>query len=134
MTRRDRHGRGLRAPLLPPDAPGYRTPSETFDCHVLDVALDLEERWGSRWGKVEFGTETVPPSAATPWENGVPLARLFPSDAGQPARIVLYRRPLEQRAEPAELGMLVRDVVVENVAHLLGRRADEIDPHYGSGA
>ncbi|WP_430868529.1 metallopeptidase family protein [Demequina aurantiaca] len=133
MGRRDRHGRGLRAPLLPPDAPGYRSASETFDGHVLNVALDLEERWGTRWGRVEFGTETVPPSPATPWENGVPLGRLFPADAGQPARIVLYRRPLEQRADRADLGHLVRDVVVENVAHMLGRRPDEVDPHYGTG-
>lgn len=132
MARRDRHGRGLRRPLLPPDAPGYRTPSETFDGHVLSVALDLEERWGSRWGRVEFGTETVPPSGSTPWEHGVPLGRLFPADAGQPARIVVYRRPIEQRAERADVGLLVRDVLAENVAHLLGRRPEDVDPRYGT--
>lgn len=119
--------------MLPPDAPGYRSPSETFDAHVLNAALDLEDRWGPRWGRVEFGTETVPPSGGTPWEHGVPLGRLFPADAGQPARVVLYRRPLEQRAEKADLGPLVRDVLVENIAYLLGRRAEEVDPHYGSG-
>ncbi|WP_084622525.1 metallopeptidase family protein [Demequina oxidasica] len=133
MGRRDRHGRGLRAPLLPVNAPGYRSPSDAFDGYVLDVAEDLERRWGQRWGRVEFGTESVPPSHSTPWENGVPLGRLFPSDAGQPARIVVYRRPLEQRADSADLPFLVRDVLVENVAHLLGRRPDEIDSRYGTG-
>ncbi len=63
----------------------------------------------------------------------MPLGRLFPSDAGQPARIVVYRRPLEQRADSADLPFLVRDVLVENVAHLLGRRPDEIDSRYGTG-
>jgi hypothetical protein len=123
----------LRAPLLPPEAPGYRSASDRFDGYVLDAAEALEPRWASRWGKVEFGTENVPPSAPTPWENGVPLGRLFPADAGQPARIVLYRRPLEQRAERDDLARLVHDVVVEHVAHLVGRRPDEVDPGYGAG-
>ncbi|WP_062078067.1 metallopeptidase family protein [Demequina globuliformis] len=134
MVRRDRHGRGLRAPVLPYDAPAWRSRAEVFDEYVRDAAARLEPRWGRAWGKVEFGTEDVPPSDPTPWEEGVPLARLFPSDMGHPARIVLYRRPLEQRAAVEDLADLVRDVVTENVAHLLGRPADEIDPDYGRGA
>ena len=58
--------------------------------------------------------------------------RDFPSDAGLPARIVVYRRPVESRATDAlDLADLVRDVVVEQVAHLLGRSPDDVDPHYG---
>lgn len=133
MGRRDRHGRGLRAPLLPAHVPGYRTPSEVFDEHVRAAAELLEERWASRWGHVEFGTENVPPSGSTPWEHGVPLGRLFPADAGQAARIILYRRPVEQRAAPEDLGYLVRDIVIENVAHLVGRRPEEVHPSYGTG-
>ena len=64
---------------------------------VWDAAERLEARWGREWGRVEFGTEDVPPSDPSPWERGVPLGRLFPADLGQTARIVLYRRPIEQR-------------------------------------
>jgi predicted Zn-dependent protease with MMP-like domain len=42
---------------------------------------------------------------------------------------VVYRRPLEARAlDREDLGDLVRDVVVEQVAHLLGKDPDEVDP------
>lgn len=109
------------------------SPTELFDRHVRDAAEVLEHAWGARWGQIEFGTEDVPPSGPTPWERGVPLGRLFPSDLGQPARIIVYRRPIEQRAEPGDVPALVRDVLVENVAHLAGRRPEDIDPHYGTG-
>ncbi|WP_082092275.1 metallopeptidase family protein [Demequina pelophila] len=132
MSRRDRHGHGLRRPLLPFGAPAYRTRAERFDDAVADAVHRLEPRWGSVWGRIEFGTEDVPPSDPAPWEEGVPLGRLFPADLGQPARVVLYRRPLEQRAEWPHLHALVRDVVAENVAHLLGRAPDEVDPDYGT--
>jgi predicted Zn-dependent protease with MMP-like domain len=46
-----------------------------------------------------------------------------------PARIVLFRRPIEMRAgSRRELAALVREVVVEHLADLLGRDPDEIDP------
>lgn len=131
MATRDRHGRGLRRPLLPLGSPGYRSRGEIFDDLVFDAAERLERRWGRRWGRVEFGTEDVPPSAPSPWETGVALGRLFPADLGQPARIVLYRRPMEQRADVADLPALVRDVLAEHVGHLVGRAPEEVDPDYG---
>ncbi len=93
----------------------------------------LHERWGATWGKVEFGVEEIPPSDPAPWEAGVPLGRLFPGEYGAPTRVVLYRRPIEQRAAPGELPGLVRDVLAEHVGHVLGRRPDEVDPEYGTG-
>ena len=61
----------------------------------------------------------------------MPLGRYFPADAGMPARIVVYRRPVETGAiDVADLADLVRDVVVEQVAHMLGRRPEEVDPRY----
>jgi predicted Zn-dependent protease with MMP-like domain len=132
-TRRDRHGRGLRRPLHPLGSPGMRSRGELFDDAVADAAERLGERWGRRWGKVEFSTEDVPPSDPAPWEEGVALGRLFPADLGQPTRIVLYRRPIEQRCDPHELRALVRDVLAEHVGHLLGRSPEDVDPDYGSG-
>jgi predicted Zn-dependent protease with MMP-like domain len=45
--------------------------------------------------------------------------------------VVLYRRPLETRADGEELDDLVADVVVEQVAHLLDLPPEDVDPRYG---
>ena len=133
--RRDRRGRGLRGTVLPMSLPAYRTRAERFDDLVLDAVEDLERRWARQLDGAEFAVEDVPPSNPAPWEHGgVPLGRYFPADAGLPHRVVVYRRPVEARASDAtDLADLVRDVVVEQVAHLLGRSPDEIDPGYDDG-
>jgi predicted Zn-dependent protease with MMP-like domain len=133
--RRDRRGRGLRGPLIPPTVPAFRTRAERFDDLVLAAVDRLEKRWGAQIDGTEFAVEDVPPSGPAPWEvGGVPLGRYFPSDAGLTARIVIYRRPIETRAVDAhDLADLVRDVVVEQVAHMLGRSPDEVDPGYDDG-
>ena len=130
--RRDRHGRGLRGPLLPATVPGARTRAERFDDLVLDAVELLERRWAQELAGVEFAVEDVPPSDPAPWEEGgIPLGRLFPADAGAPARVVVYRRPVETRADQGELEDLVADVVVEQVAHLLDLPPEDVDPRYG---
>ena len=101
-SRRDRHGRGLRGRLVPAEVPLARTRAEQFDDLVLD-------------------------------DGSIPLARVLPAhrENGRevPPRIVVYRRPLEIRAHDRDdLAELVRDVVVDQVAVLLGRDPDEIDP------
>ena len=63
----------------------------------------------------------------------MPLGRLFPADLGQTARIVLYRRPIEQRCEPRDLPAMVRDVLAENVGFVLGKSPEDVDPDYGTG-
>ena len=40
--RRDRHGRGLRGPLLPPTLPGWRTRAERFDELMSELPRDPE--------------------------------------------------------------------------------------------
>lgn len=129
--RRDTHGRGLRRPLMPPAIPAYRTRGERFDELVADLAQRLAQRWADRWGRLEFGVEDVPPSDPSPWENGVPLGRVLPGEYGAPTRIVVYRRPISQRAAEEDLPLLVRDILAEQVGHLLGIPADEVDPTYG---
>jgi len=110
-----------------------------FDDLVLDAVEHLEERWTGELRGVEFAVEDVPPELpsydADVLEDGdVPLARLLPArDSGRnrvtPARIVVYRRPLEARAlDREDLAELVHDVVVEQVANLLGKDPDEVDP------
>jgi predicted Zn-dependent protease with MMP-like domain len=131
--RRDRHGRGLRGPLLPRELPAYRTRRDRFDDRVLDAVERLEQRWASELEDVEFAVEDIPPSDPAPWEHGeVPLGRFFPAHGDLPARVVVYRRPVESRAvDGPDAAALVHDVVVEQVAHLLGLTPEQVDPGYG---
>lgn len=131
--RRDRRGRGLRGPMFPPGTPAHRTRAQRFDDFVLDVVEDLDRTWAAQLRGTEFAVEDVPPSDPAPWEDGgVLLGRFFPAEAGRPGRVVVYRRPVEVRAlDREDLADLVRDVVVEQVAHMLARTPEEIDPNFG---
>ena len=128
-ARRDRHGRGLRGRLVPATVPLARTKAEIFDDLVLDTVESLERTYAKELAGVEFAVEDVPPDLnvydSDVLEDGeVPLARLLPGRPGRhgvPPRIVLYRRPLEFRAADREdLADLVHDVIIEQVANLLG--------------
>ena len=129
IRRRDRHGRGLRGALAPPDVPLYRTRVERFDDLVLQAVARLEPQWEAHLSSVEFAVEEIPPldETATGGRGPVPLSRLEPGsprpqapepgtdgpegpalprvdrpggDTGQdPPRIVVYRRPLMARAD-----------------------------------
>jgi predicted Zn-dependent protease with MMP-like domain len=134
--RRDRHGRGLRGSLVPPDVPLHRTRGERFDDLVLLAVSQLEPRWENELSVIEFAVEEIPPAEPDPDEADlVPLARLEQAvstdDGERPARIVLYRRPLMARADgDEELAELVLDVIVEEFAHLLGVDPQTVDPSY----
>jgi predicted Zn-dependent protease with MMP-like domain len=148
--RRDRHGRGIRGTLVPPEVPLHRTRAERFDDLVLLAVSQLEPRWEDELSGVEFAVEEIPPGEPAPGDDvePVPLARLEPglsveaalagiqgmaAGAGpdSPARIVLYRRPLMARADgQEELAELVLDVVVEEFARWLGVDPQTVDPGY----
>lgn len=130
VRRRDRHGRGLRGPLLPPHLPGWRTRAQKFDDLVATTAQSLATHC-PEVADIEFAVEEVPPSDPAPWEHGVVVARSFGADprAGMAARIVIYRHPVVARAgDETDLAELVHHVVVEQVAQLLGRSPHDIDP------
>jgi predicted Zn-dependent protease with MMP-like domain len=109
------------------------TRAERFDDLVLDSAQRLESVIGTQ--AVEFAVEDVPPSDPAPWEGeAVPLGRVFPGQGSHSPRIVVYRRPVEARAaDERELAQVVHDVVVEQVAALLGVRPGEVDRRYDDG-
>src|SRR5206468_5356680 len=125
---RDRRGRGLRGPLAPPQVPLALTRAEQFDELVLDAVERLERRW-PQLSEIELAVEEVPPADTGVWSDElVPLGRLIVERPGEPVRIVVYRRPVEARAAGRpELADLVYEVVVEQVADLLGLDADEVD-------
>jgi predicted Zn-dependent protease with MMP-like domain len=151
--RRDRRGRGLRGRLVPPvvtvgavsaPVPLARTRAERFDDLVLDAVQHLEERWSEQLREVQFAVEPVPELAVLDDSGAgldgdvvvddtaggpVPLGRLLTGRPGQPPTVIIYRRPLEARAGDAlDLADLVRDVVVDQVARLLGVDPDLLDP------
>ena len=132
--RRDRRGRGLRGPLAPLKVPISRTRAERFDELVSEAVQRLERKWAAKLADVEFAVAEVPPQDAENWSSEpVPLAHLFPATGAAAARIVVFRRPLEARAVgQQELSSLVNDVVVEQVAELLGMPPEEVDPRYDS--
>jgi predicted Zn-dependent protease with MMP-like domain len=129
--------------------PVAQTRAERFDDLVLDAVEHLEERWAAELQGVEFAVEDVPavhgvdPAldedvvADETAGGAVPLGRLLPEQVdahGQrtPARVVVYRRPLEARAsDRGDLADLVHDVVVDQVARLLRLDPDEVDPPSG---
>ena len=127
--RRDRHGRGLRGPLAPPEVPISLTRSEKFDDLVREEVQRIVSPWSERLAGVEFAVEDVP--QPDPDETRVPLSATRTVD-GTP-RVVVFRRPVESRAGASgqgerELVRLIRDLVVEEVAALLGVPPEEVEP------
>ncbi|MEV7025812.1 metallopeptidase family protein [Kitasatospora sp. NPDC093558] len=129
---RDRHGRGLRGPLAPPQVPISLTRSELFDDYVRESVERLERRW-PQLIEVEFAVQEVPLHEAdgADSEDGVPLGRVSAGKQGRKSQIVVYRRPVEIRAKSREdRAALVHEILIEQVAELLGLSPDAIDPRY----
>ncbi|MGW1468956.1 metallopeptidase family protein [Streptomyces sp. NPDC001493] len=126
--RRDRHGRGMRGPVAPPQVPLSMNRAERFADLVQDSVERLERRW-PQLAEVDFVVLEVPEVTA---EDTVPLGRAISAAKGRPAQIVVYRRPVEIRSKTRdERALLVHEVVVEQVADLLGLSPESVDPRYG---
>ncbi|MFI0357224.1 metallopeptidase family protein [Actinomadura sp. 9N407] len=130
VRRRDRHGRGLRGPLTPPQVPMSRSRAERFDDLVGDEVRRIGQRWERELAGVEFAVEDVPDLDPL-FDGPIPLGRTRPGTDGTPVRIVVFRRPIEARATgERETGRLVRDLLVEEIADLLGLSPESVDPSY----
>ncbi len=120
----------LPGPLSP--KPQRRRPRDEFDDLVVSLVERLVGRWERELDDVEFGTEEVPDLPSDWGDEPAPLGAMTPAKPGVPARIVIFRRPVELRAKTRlERSALVNEVLIENIAELLGRDADEIDPPLG---
>jgi hypothetical protein len=115
--------------LAPPGLPLRRSRSDMFDEFVVESAVRLQRRWGLQLHSVEFLVEDVPPGEDN---GGIALGASRPAAGERPARIIVYRRPVEARASGERArATLVHDVVVEQAAELLGLEPETVDPDYG---
>ena len=141
-SRRDRHGRGLRGPLVLPNALGARRAAPlrpatrvAFFDDAVDAAVDrVARQCPEALAGISVGVEDVPHFDPA-WAHGrVPLASAVEASGARPAQVVVYRRPLEHRAASRQgLRILVYRTVVEQLSALTGRSVEEIDPD-GAGA
>ncbi len=137
-SRRDRHGRGVRGPMSLPNRytrraspiKGRTSPAEFF-LQVMDESVrHLMTTCPEVITAIDIGVEDVPTGAMS-WDlvDRVPLAAAMESSTTRPARIVLFRRPLERRASSrAELRELVHYTLVEQLSGLTGRSMPDLDP------
>ncbi|PNE42593.1 Zinicin-like metallopeptidase [Streptomyces yunnanensis] len=127
----------MRGPIAPPQVPLSVSRADAFTDLVYDSRDRLERRW-PQLTQVDFLVLEVPgfgldgdPDPLVE-EEGVPLGRVLPSGGGYRDRIVIYRRPVEIRTKNRdERALLVHEVVVEQVAELLGLAPESVDPRYG---
>lgn len=135
---RDRHGRGLRGPLIPGELPAARSRAEQFDDLVLDAVARVSRRFPTELAGVEVVVDDVPDAGRAAGDGGPPadrpveLGRGVPAGPEGPPRIIVHRRPVESRARGDAREDLVHDVVVEAVADLLGLTAEQVDPERGA--
>ncbi|MGW2747982.1 metallopeptidase family protein [Streptomyces sp. NPDC001450] len=125
----------MRGPVAPPQVPLAASRAEVFADLVQDSVERLERRW-PQLADIDFLVLEVPRlegRGAERWsDEAVPLGGIIPARDGRRARVVVYRRPVEIRTKGRdERAALVHEVVVEQVAELLGLTPETVDPRYG---
>ncbi|CAL9438548.1 hypothetical protein SUDANB58_02199 [Streptomyces sp. enrichment culture] len=123
----------MRGPIAPPQVPLAASRAEAFADLVQDSVDRLERRW-PQLADIDFLVLDVPHPGGLGqgWtDEVVPLGGTIPARDGQRARVVVYRRPVEIRAKGREeRAALVHEIVVEQVAELLGLTPETVDPRY----
>ena len=117
--------------LAPDGVPARRTPAEQFDQVALRTMRAVVDRWTEQLGDVELAVEEVPVLPAHWTSPTIPLSSYVEATATSRPRLVLFRRPLEHRAENlAELETLLLTVIVEQLAEVLGLPVEDVLPGY----
>ncbi|QPK93792.1 metallopeptidase family protein [Actinomyces sp. zg-332] len=126
---KDKHGRGLRGLLISPNVPAYNSKQELFESLIILTSLKAQQKW-PQTANIEFCTQNVPPSDPAPWETkDAILGRTFDQDLKHnlPARIVLYRLPIQSRAKTRkELKTLIEDIICQQLAYILNIEPEEV--------
>jgi len=102
---------------------------EFFAAAVSEGVAQISRSYPGGLEGVDVGVEEVP-YLATMWSGDqVPLGVCVEATSLRPAQIVVYRRPLEHRAQSrAELRDLVHRTLVEQLAALTAQNVRDIDP------
>lgn len=128
--RRDRHGHGIRGPVIPNGLPAWRTRTDKFEDILALEILTYQTQLGKELAHVDYGVLDVPEVDPAPWEAGIALARFLPFErpAKITGRIVFYRMPILAAAAKSEFPrMVIHDIVTEQIANVVGRPPEEID-------
>lgn len=128
--RRDRHGRGIRGPSLPPALPAWRTSAEKFDDIISWDLGTFRRHLGPLMDKLDFAVLDVPGQDPAPWEDGVPLCRFLPFERPSKVhgRIIFYRMPiLEAARRTPDPRLFIHDVVTSQLASALDMDPEDID-------
>ncbi|MES8200657.1 metallopeptidase family protein [Cutibacterium acnes] len=132
--RRNRHSRGQRGPVVLPRSYGGRidrvdpTHAEFFTACLTQAVQQVHMSCPGILDNVVVGAEDVP--TMPDWTEGrVPLSSAVDGSEHSPAKIVIYRRPLELRmASRRGLAILVHRTLVEQLSALTGTPVETIDP------
>lgn len=128
MKRRDRHDRGLRGPVTPIGSRRRHPTAAGWFEECLTASLSrIGNLQPGLLDHIDVGVEEVPP--VREHDTRVALAAAIEASPTEPARVVVYRRPLEHRSSGRrQLRRLVHRTVVEQLAALTGRTPTDIDP------
>jgi hypothetical protein len=117
--------------LAPGGVPARRSPAERFDQVALRILRAVVAPWTDRLGDVELAVEEVPLLSDHWVSSTVPLSSWVEARGSDRARLVLFRRPIEHRAEGlAELEALLLTVIVEQLSEVLGLPPEDVLPGY----
>ena len=133
---RDRHRRGLRGMLAPPNCiAGQKlrlhrpTLPSAFFVQCMTQAIDaIEEAVPDALTHLDIGVEEVP-DVSTLWSRHMPLSASIEASGTRLGQIIVYRRPIEFRASDRnQLRQLVFAALVEQVAVSTGLSVSTLDP------
>lgn len=141
---RNRHGRGVRGPVFAHKLPRHRTRSREFDQAVLEAYAPLQMSFPQELENLDLAVDTVPRMrlnvdlSVLPDEiaadGPVPLGRVIPAGIDRygnatRSRLVIFRKPIEQRStSKEERESLLRTVLATLVASHLGMSPEDVDP------
>lgn len=134
---RDRHERGMRGPVaLPNRHTGAAVPvrrhtsaADFFTECVTDAVELIERDCPEALTQVEIGIADVPEREPRWAGDRALLAAAAQAAVGEPTRVVVFRRPLEHRADGRrDLRRLVYRTIVEQLSAVTGLSQETIDP------
>lgn len=139
--KRDRRERGARGPLFASTIPRYKNRTEIFDSLVIDAYEPLLENYGEVLSNIDIAIDLIPRMQIGNYipnnvvcDGIIPLGRFIPAGIdhkGNPTRgrIVLFRRPIEQRTRDKNQRYtrnFIHSILVDLVAYALNKKPSAI--------